>query len=232
MTRDMSTLVYRQEILAEFVSGGAGVFHRDWIRHWFPQGDAEGRVEGYRLGEETVPAAACERFTTVDLAWSQAERADFTVASTWAVTPKRHLILLDVVRGHFEGPDIPRILQGVYATHQPAYFLLERAARQLSIIQAAQRTGLPIREVRADRHPSSVGQGDVKVARALPATARMESGQVWFPQAERVPAMIECEAELLAFPMGRHDDFVDTLAYAVLEIAHGSVYESRGLFVV
>jgi phage terminase large subunit-like protein len=44
--------------------------------------------------------------------------------------------------------------------------------------------------------------------------------------------MKELEAELLAFPMGRHDDFVDTLAYAVLEIAGRSVYEDHGLLTV
>lgn len=222
VTRDMSTMVYKQEILAEYVSSGAGMFHPEWVRSWYPRNGSDGRLEAYMLGGEAVAPGDCWRFSTVDLAWSLEERADYTVISTWAVTPRSHLILLDVQRGHYEGPDIPRKLADVYSAHEPHYFLLERAARQLTIIQAAQRTGLPIREVRADRHPSSVHQGEVKVARALTATARMESGQVWFPPEDRVPAVRECIAELLAFPAGVHDDFVDTLSYAAMEVAKRS----------
>jgi predicted phage terminase large subunit-like protein len=79
----------------------------------------------------------------------------------------------------------------------------------MHIVQEAERTGLPIREVRAEKD---------KVARALPATARMEQGRVWFPPAT-TPWMPEITEELLAFPAGRHDDFCDTLGYAVAEAA-------------
>lgn len=232
VTRDMPTLVYRQEIDAEYVTGGAGVFHREWVRTWSPETNADGVVEAYRLGEERVAADDCWRFSTADLAWSVEERADFTVVSTWAVTPRRHLILLDVVRGHFEGPDIPRVMAGVVLTHRPSYVLVERAARQLAIIQAAVREGLPIREIRADRHPSSVGQGDVKVARALTATAMMESSRVWLPPSGRVAAISECVAELLAFPAGAHDDFVDTLSYAAMHVSTTSSGSGDGMMVL
>jgi predicted phage terminase large subunit-like protein len=210
LTADMSTLVIRQEIDAEYVTGGAGMFYRDWFRYWWPGQDGSGHGL-YHLGEgATILAEHCRRFTTVDLAWSLEERADYTVISTWAVTPQRHLILLDVVREHIAGPDIVRKMRSVYERLSPGYFLVERATKQLSIIQDAERAGLPIREIRAEKD---------KQARALPATARVEHGQVWFPRASAVPAMHECEAELVAFPMGQHDDFVDTLSYAVLEVA-------------
>lgn len=208
LTEGMSTLVRRQEIEAEFVTYGAGMFYRDWLRHWWPGQDGGGRPV-YNLGEDNaVPAAACKRFATVDLAWSLEERADYTVISSWALTPKRHLILLDVIREHIEGPDIVKKMRQAFERYQLGFFLVERATRQLSIFQEAKRNGLPVREVRADKD---------KQARALPVTAFMENGQVWFPRASQVPAMDACEAELLAFPVGEHDDFVDTLAYAVLE---------------
>jgi predicted phage terminase large subunit-like protein len=127
------------------------------------------------------------------------------------VTPKKHLLLLDCNRGHFEGPDIVPQLRRAYDTYG-GHLVVERATRQMSIIQEAERTGLPIREVRADKD---------KVARALPATARMEQGRIWFPPAS-TPWFRDIEEELLAFPAGRHDDFVDCLAYAVLEVAGGS----------
>lgn len=223
LTADMSTMVRRQEIEAEFVTFGAGMFYRSWIQYWWPGQDGAGRP-AYQLGESTaVPAEECQRFCTVDLAWSLEERADYTVIATWALTPRKHLVLLDVIRDHIEGPDIVRQMRAVYDRLAPGFFLVERATKQLSIIQEAQRAGLPVREVRADKD---------KQARALPATAYMENGQIWFPRPSAVPAMDACEAELVAFPMGEHDDFVDCLAYAVLQSSQGSAYDDHGLLVI
>jgi predicted phage terminase large subunit-like protein len=213
LVEGMSTLVRRQEIEAEFVTYGAGMFYREWIRYWWPGQDGRGKPV-YNLGDaNAVPAATCKRFATVDLAWSLEERADYTVISSWALTPQRHLILLDVIRDHIEGPDIVKKMRQAFERFQLGFFLVERATRQLSIFQEAKRNGLPVREVRADKD---------KQARALPVTAFMENGQVWFPRPAQVPVMDACEAELLAFPVGEHDDFVDTLAYAVLESTKSS----------
>ena len=224
MAADMSTLVYRQEMQAEFVTYGAGMFERSWINWRFPSHDADGEPI-YQLGDaNAVRESDCRRFCTVDLAWSLEERADYTVIATWAVTPQRSLILLDVVRGHIAGPDIVRTMREVYERWNPGYFAVERANRQLSIVADAQRSGLPIHEVKAEKD---------KRARALPATARMESGQVWFPRPAMVPAMAACIDELVAFPMGQHDDFVDVLSYAVLAVARSaSAYRDRGVMTV
>ncbi len=218
LVREMSTLVRLQEIEAEFVTGGAGVFHRDWFQYWWSGKNADG-VPCYFLGNDSaVPVEDCVRFCTADLAWSQDEGADYTVISTWAVTPRKHLILLDIDRDHIAGPDIVRRFQVIYERWRPGYFVVERATNQLAILKDIQRAGLPVREVRPDKD---------KQARALPAQARMEHGQVWFPRPADVPQMRQCEVELVAFPMGEHDDFVDTLAYAVLEVARGSSDEIR-----
>jgi predicted phage terminase large subunit-like protein len=217
----MSSLLFSQEYEAEFISTGSGMFRADWIQHYRTVFDGEDRL--FHLGEtETVPFESCTKFHTVDLAWSLEEGADYTVISSWAVTPKRHLILLDVIRGHFEGPDIiPRLRQAF--DRWGGHLVVERTTRQMHILQEAQRTGLPIREVRAEKD---------KVARALPATARMEQGRVWFPEPGKTPWFRDIEEELLAFPAGRHDDFVDTLSYAVAETARGSAYADHDLLTV
>jgi predicted phage terminase large subunit-like protein len=220
-----SALYFSQEYEAEFISAGSGMFKADWFRHWH----WDKAREVYVLGDEQfVSPDECLKFATVDLASSKSERADYTVISTWAVTPKKHLILLDVTRDRMEGPDIVPALRLAYERHHPGFIAMERTGRQTGIIQEAVRTGLPIREVSA----KTVDQGsglDPKVRRALPATARMEQGTVWFP---RDQWMRELEGELLAFPVGKHDDFVDTLSYACYEITQRSVYEDHGLEVV
>jgi predicted phage terminase large subunit-like protein len=217
--QEMSSLLFSQEYLAEFISTGESQFHADWIQHYRVSFDGDERL--YILGDEVVPLASCTKFHTVDLAWSQAEDADYTVISSWAVTPKRHLIALDVVRGHFEGPDIVPRLRRAYE-RWGGHLIVEKATRQMSIIQEAVRSGLPVKVVRAEKD---------KVARSWPAQARMEQHTVWFPPATE-PWYRDFEEELLAFPAGRHDDQVDTLSYAALEVAKGSVYETRGVLSV
>lgn len=202
------TLYFSQEYGAEFISSGSGVFRSDWVQHYYTKFDGEDRV--YMLGDEPVRADTCTMFHTVDLAWSQAEGADFTVIASWAVTPKRLLLLLDLDRNHYEGPDIVPRMRLAY-TKYGGYFVVEKATRQMSIIQEAQRSGMPLRVVQADRQ---------KEARAMPASASMEMGRVWFPQAS-VSWYRDFEDELLAFPAAKHDDQVDCLAYAVLEVARG-----------
>ena len=77
------------------------------------------------------------------------------------------------------------------------------------MIQIARRqTNIPIVELKADRD---------KLSRALPLSAKMESGMVFFPNDSLWYS--ELEKELLQFPAGEHDDQVDSLAYAILQVA-------------
>ena len=218
--QQQSILTQRQEIDAEYVSSGAGVFHSEWIQHYWTQfeGDGEEPAKPYIVGDEAVSDERCRKFHTVDLAWSLEENADYTVISSWAQTPKKHLLLLDMVRGHFEGPDIVPKLRLAFKKFG-GVLVVEKATRQMNIIQEAVRQGLPVRVVKADKD---------KESRALPAAARMEQGRVWFPPPS-TPWFRDIEQELLAFPAGKHDDFVDTLAYAVQEVAGSTPYDDRGL---
>jgi predicted phage terminase large subunit-like protein len=128
------------------------------------------------------------------------------------------LVLLDVDRARREGPDIVPALRRARERWGLGAIWIEKVGFQLALVQEARRAGLPIRELEADKD---------KVARALPATAELEGGRVWFPRA--AAWLDDCEAEVLSFPGGRHDDFTDTLSYAVRvargvgEIACGSI---------
>lgn len=217
LTREMSSIVQLQEIEAEYVSAGAGVFRAEWFRHWYAR-DADGQ-RFYMLGDNPVASDDMWRFHTVDLAWTLEEDADYTVISSWGVTKRNHMLLLNVIRGRFEGPDIIPRMRVAYEMFG-GHFVVERATRQMHIVQEAVRSGLPVREVKAEKD---------KVARALPTTARMEQGTIWFPP-PTTPFWREIEGEILAFPAGRHDDFVDTMSYATAEVGRGaSAYDAGGL---
>jgi predicted phage terminase large subunit-like protein len=185
---------------------GGGIFRRDWFRRYRSLGDA------YELDGRVTPASVCRVFVTTDLALSQRSDADYTVVMTAALTPTGDLLILDVVRRRVAGPDIVPLLRSTYERWAPVWIGVERVAFQTVIIEEARRAGLPIHELRPDAD---------KVTRALPAAARMEGGQVAWRDGAAWAG--ELEDELLGFPAGRHDDMVDALAYAVTEVARGSV---------
>lgn len=146
---------------------------------------------------------ACSVFHTVDLAMSTKETADWTVIATWALVPHTNtLLLLNVDRRRMQGPDIVPALQAAYRRYGGVLHV-ESAGFGIGIIQEATRTGLPIRELKADVD---------KLTRSRIAQANVANGLVRFLWG--ASWLQELEAELLAFPNGRHDDQVDVLSYA------------------
>jgi len=177
------------------------VFRREWFKEFHMLSDG-----AYDLGGRIVPAGQCRRFQTVDLAVSTKTTADYTVIATFAQTPHRELLLLDLERVRMEGPDLTSLLQRHYQRWKPAYIAIEKTGFQLAIVQQARRAGLPIRELSADAD---------KIARALHAGTRMETGDVYLLAAASWREVLE--DELLSFPTGAHDDIVDSLAYAATQ---------------
>jgi predicted phage terminase large subunit-like protein len=208
--QEMHPLVFAQEYEAQFVEGSGTIFKREDFRYYYRQ-EFEGKDQYVLIGApdtERVDVDRCRRFATVDLAFSVEERADYTVIASWGVTPKRQLLLLDVIRERMEPSKVLKSLQMAFGKHRLGYLAMERAAHQMGLIRDAEQLGLPIKEIAPDRN---------KESRAMPAAARMERSQIFFPQgAEWLKPL---EEELLAFPAGRHDDFVDCLAYAALHLA-------------
>jgi predicted phage terminase large subunit-like protein len=178
------------------------------------------RVDGGYLldtpaGPQLVPANGLNKFVTMDLATSLTTQADYTAI---AVAGLRFpdLILLDMLRGRLEGPDLAKIAARVYQAYEPAYLGVESTGFQLSVVQdmrrgapweSPPRPALPVKALRP--------RGD-KIGRALTLAAQMGAGRVYAPR--EAPWLAALEAELALFPKGTHDDQVDALAYAALEI--------------
>ena len=218
---ELGSLVFSQEYLAEFTEFGQ-IFKTEWIRFF----DTEERLEYditnnevknfyYILDKEEALVDECRKFVTVDLAASTKTTADYTVLATVLVTPQKNIIVKDIKRQRVEAPDIIPIMKNINKLENPEAFYIEKNGFQLSMVQMARREGLPVKELRADRD---------KVSRALPLAARMESGNVWFPNDSLWYA--DLEKELLTFPVGEHDDQVDALAYAVLEVQNKKSFKA------
>lgn len=197
---DLGELVFAQEYLAEFISEGAQIFRSSWF-NYYKEGVGTLWADGqkYKINE-------LQRFATVDLAVSTKESADYTVVSVFGYhADDDKLFMLDMFRDRVEAPDIVPQIERMVGIHNLEWVGIERAGYQLAIVQFARRQGIRIKELRADKD---------KRSRALPLSAKMERGLVYFPK--NADWVSEVERELLTFPIGVHDDIVDTLAYATL----------------
>lgn len=219
---------------------GGGLFKADWLRSYT---EAAGILS---CGELRVPRARLRLYSTVDLAGSKKDRADYTVISTFGLDHEtRTLWLLDVVRQRLEAPQIIGAMREVQQRMRPVTFYAERTAPQLNLVhrlrfaeQAGEKldpsdttadvligkaveAGLPV--VKLD--PGSTD----KVTRSAPAQAVMAAGRLMTP--ERADWLEAWKSELLAFPeSGTKDDQVDTLSYGVqvfLEVLQASAWVTQ-----
>jgi predicted phage terminase large subunit-like protein len=210
---EIGSYLYSQEYLAQFVEFSGGIFQDTWFKRFRSEEVKEYDKDGYlitrnkiRLNDEEVYEDELFKFATVDLATSTKEQADYTAMTIVAKTPKNNLLVLDVVRQRLQAPDIIPMIKDKVREHDLQYVGIEKVGFQLALIQIARKEGLIIRELRADRD---------KINRALPLSAKMEGGQIYF----KAGAMWydDLQREMLQFPEGEHDDQVDALSYAVLE---------------
>lgn len=187
MRRDMPAHIYRQEVEGEFVDGGARLVRREWLRVAAPP-----------------PQEALRVYQGVDLAISTREDADYTAVVTIGRDGEGRVWVLDAVRARATFHQTLQLVQSQASRWSPVSIAIEAVQYQAAVVQELLRTtALPVVAVRPDRD---------KLTRALPLIARYEQGLVW--HAPSLPR--EFEEELLAFPVGEHDDQVDALVYAFL----------------
>lgn len=190
-----------------------GLFKRTRFKYWQPlpvhfasYGPCGGRR--LQLDNRVFNLDDCWRFITVDLAASVSTSADWTVAAAWAVTNDADLLLLDLVRdrvlesGHW---DLVNPLRLKYAVD---IVFVESRMFGTTMVRDAVTNGVPIVELVADTD---------KITRSIPATARVDAGKLWFPNAaDWLPLY---ESELASFPNGSFDDQVDITSYAARAVA-------------
>lgn len=191
--RELPSIVFRREFGAEFVSAGGARVRREWIR------------------VAAAPAlSTLDIAIGIDLAISQKTGADFTAGVVLGRSRDGTVYVLDAQRLRAPFHQVLEFVKALAARWHPRTIGVEAVAYQLVAVQELLRTtSLPVRGVL----PRSEG-GD-KVQRFQPLEARYEQGLV-----RHVPGLTpDFERELLAFPVGDHDDMVDALSYAWASLA-------------
>ena len=219
---EVGSFLYSQEYEAQFIEATGGLIKPQYFKYYKDAVVTEfDKIGNYidrrvlRFDDKQIYEDDTYKITTVDLAVSTKETADYTVICTATISKDNDIFVEDVIRDRIEAPDLIPVLQNIYDNYKPSFIGIEKTGYQLAMVQLARRSGLPIKELRADRD---------KVARAYPLSAKMEAGKIYFPRQKVWYANLE--RELLQFPAGEHDDQVDALAYIVTQVASRKEYRA------
>ena len=155
-----------------------------------------------------------------DTAFLKSQSADYSACTTWGVwykddddTGKRvpQLILLDAYRERLEFPQLKRKAMEMYEERLPDAFLVEAKASGWPLIFELREQGIPVTEFTPSR-------GNDKVVRVNAVSDLFSSGVVWTPETRWADEVIE---EFASFPVGDHDDYVDSSTLALLRFRRG-----------
>jgi predicted phage terminase large subunit-like protein len=156
------------------------------------------------------PPQSMHTYSAWDLAIGKNERNDWTVGITVGVDIDDNIWVLDLRRGRWDSYQIVEEMLDIYRTYKPEVIGVEKGQLSLAIGPYLEER---IAEERAyemyvkDMQP---GRRD-KESRARAIQGRLRQGKVYFPNyGDWVDNLVK---EMLAFPLGKHDDQVDALAY-------------------
>lgn len=166
-----------------------------------PEGNAI-RMEWFRTYDEQPPRNC---FTKLVQSWdtgmSAARNSDYSVCTTWGFRTDCWY-LLDVFRDRLDYPDLKQAMIRLQRQWRADRVLIEDAGAGKSVAQ----------DLRIGGHfrPMLCKVAIDKVSRFTGCFGEIEAGNVLLPTS--APWLDELRRELRAFPMGKHDDQVDSLS--------------------
>lgn len=178
---------------------GGGIFKDEWIKHWSVLPELE-----YRM-------------IYADTAMKTGEENDYSVFQLWGKGKDGKIYLLDMIRGKWEAP---QLLSHARAFWDKCMRQHHGSLRKMKIEDKASGTGL-IQQLKQGGVPiEGIQRSKDKITRGYDAAPQVEAGNVLLPTSH------ECLSDLLheigLFPMARHDDTVDPLMDAIMDMLIGT----------
>ena len=152
-----------------------------------------------------------------DTAFETKQTSDYSACTTWGVFYNNedkgnpNIIMLDAFKDRMTFPELKQIALKHYKEWQPDAFIVEKKASGGPLIQELRNMGIPVQEF-------SPSRGNDKMVRLNAVADLFTSGKVWAPDTRWAREVIE---EIASFPVGEHDDFVDTTTQALLRYRQG-----------
>jgi predicted phage terminase large subunit-like protein len=140
-----------------------------------------------------------------DTAATAEPTSDFSVCTTWGLTKEGKWLLLDVERARLEYPSLKRRVIALRRLWRADRLVVEYAGPGIPLVSDLRQELPHERDVIVAYQPLVD-----KETRLMGQTAPIEAGEVLLPR--EAPWLTGFKQELLAFPNGRHDDQVDSMA--------------------
>lgn len=163
----------------------------------------------------TIDSAASKKTGIKDISYIENKRPSHSVISTWGLTNKYDLLLLDNIRVQTTIPQLVNLICTNQRQWQPTYNIIEKNGPGEGVCQMAIQKGLPVRPVPTTRD---------KVQNSIAAQIRAEEGRIWLPAYR--PWLKEWQEEVFVWTGSdaQPDDQVDCFSNAAshaMELAVG-----------
>jgi len=171
----------------------------------------------WRIWENDNPPVCEYVIQSWDTAFETKNNSDYSACTTWGIfyneeeNDSPQLILLDAFKDRMAFPELKQVALKHYKEWEPDAFIVEKKAAGAPLIQELRAMGIPVQEF-------SPSRGNDKNVRLNAVADLFTSGKVWAPDTRWAREVIE---EVAAFPVGEHDDFVDTTSQALLRFRQG-----------
>ena len=171
----------------------------------------------WRIWESEDPPTCDYVIQSWDTAHEVKTNSDYSACTTWGVFyneeegHKAQIILLDAFKERMTFPELKAAALKHYREWEPDAFIVEKKSAGAPLIQEFRAMGIPAWETNPSR-------GNDKMVRLNAIADLFASGMVWAPDTRWAREVIE---EVAAFPVGEHDDFVDTTSQALMRFRQG-----------
>ena len=194
---------------------------RYWNAQYMQQPTAESSAivsrKHWRIWPHDDPPPVEYVIQSWDTAFETKNNSDYSACTTWGVWYNEEegnapqVILLDAFKDRMAFPELKEIALKHYKEWQPDAFVVEKKAAGAPLIQELRLMGIPVSEFTPSR-------GNDKMVRLNAVADLFTSGKVWAPDTRWAREVIE---EVATFPVGEHDDYVDTTTQALLRYRQG-----------
>ena len=220
-TDDEKSLWPEQWPLAALQSAKSSMDPRYWNAQYMQQPTSDTAAiisrKQWRVWPNDDPPKCEYVIQSWDTAFEVKNNSDYSACTTWGVWYNEEednspqIILLDAFKERMTFPDLKATAFKHWKEWDPDAFIVEKKASGGPLIQELRAAGIPVQEF-------SPSRGNDKMVRVNAIADLFASGKVWAPDTRWAREVIE---EIAAFPVGEHDDFVDTTTQALLRFRQG-----------
>jgi predicted phage terminase large subunit-like protein len=180
---------------------GGGLFRDSWWRYL------------------AAPPPIQWRTIYADTAQKTADHNDYSVFQCWGYSGSGQAVMLDMIRGKWEAPELEAMARAFWAKHKAVQnqgtlraMKVEDKVSGTGLIQTLKREGIPIIGLKRNVD---------KITRAFDAAPLIESGNVILMQ--DVPHLTDFISEASTFPNAAHDDMIDAAMSAISDMLQANI---------